>query len=195
MLLPALGKARETAYSASCLNKLKNIGLAVTMYAGDNHEYFPGLNTGSAPFYTEISPYLKSGNTVASFQIFICPADRIRLSYNTDDVSRKRSYTLNTNMTHEHDGNPPGDANNYNFAWCRLSKVSGPRVKKSTRQMESAVLPLHWISNAGRLVSITGVTHSRTDLQCRTAEWTSGTTERQICCLLIFMQRAKSYRN
>ena len=30
------------------------------------------------------------------------------------------------------------------------------RVKKSTRQMESAVLPLHWISNAGRLVSITG---------------------------------------
>lgn len=129
MLLPALGKARETAYSASCLNKLKNIGLAVTMYAGDNHEYFPGLNTGSAPFYTEISPYLKSGNTVASFQIFICPADRIRLSYNTDDVSRKRSYTLNTNMTHEHDGNPPGDANNYNFAWCRLSKVSGPSEK------------------------------------------------------------------
>ena len=41
MLLPALSAARERARSASCTNKLKQIGLAITMYAGDSQSHFP----------------------------------------------------------------------------------------------------------------------------------------------------------
>ena len=36
MLLPALSAARERARSANCIGKLKQSGLAETMYAGDN---------------------------------------------------------------------------------------------------------------------------------------------------------------
>ena len=36
MLLPALSAARERARSANCIGNLKQIGLANTMYAGDN---------------------------------------------------------------------------------------------------------------------------------------------------------------
>ena len=51
MLLPALGKVKETANQTSCLNQLKQIGLAANMYAGDNNDwavpaYMPAPNTG-----------------------------------------------------------------------------------------------------------------------------------------------------
>ena len=36
MLLPALGKAKETAKRISCVNNLKQLGMAVTLYADEN---------------------------------------------------------------------------------------------------------------------------------------------------------------
>ena len=41
MLLPALSAARERARSSSCQSKLKQHGVAATMYAGDNADYLP----------------------------------------------------------------------------------------------------------------------------------------------------------
>ena len=41
MLLPALSKAREKARQTSCLNKLKQIGLAHHMYASDSSGFLP----------------------------------------------------------------------------------------------------------------------------------------------------------
>ena len=38
MLLPALSAARERSKQANCTGKLKQIGLAVQMYAGDNKD-------------------------------------------------------------------------------------------------------------------------------------------------------------
>ena len=41
MLLPALGKARDTAKRAICSGNLKQISLGLISYASDNKEYFP----------------------------------------------------------------------------------------------------------------------------------------------------------
>ncbi len=46
MLLPALNKAREMAYSATCRNNLKQIGLANSLYIGD-YGYYVGRGDGS----------------------------------------------------------------------------------------------------------------------------------------------------
>ena len=41
MLLPALAKSKEQANRITCLNNLKQWGLAMAMYADDNHEFWP----------------------------------------------------------------------------------------------------------------------------------------------------------
>ena len=41
MLLPALNKARESAKTTSCVNNLKQIGMALDMYVSDNNDFLP----------------------------------------------------------------------------------------------------------------------------------------------------------
>ena len=47
MLLPALSAARERARNSTCIGKLKQIGLAMQMYSGDNADYLPVNNLRS----------------------------------------------------------------------------------------------------------------------------------------------------
>ncbi len=45
MLLPALSQAREKARQASCMNSLKQLGLAIFMYTQDFEEFYPAFGT------------------------------------------------------------------------------------------------------------------------------------------------------
>jgi prepilin-type N-terminal cleavage/methylation domain-containing protein/prepilin-type processing-associated H-X9-DG protein len=42
LLLPALARARHRAIMAQCQSNLKQVGLGIQMYVGDNGEYLPG---------------------------------------------------------------------------------------------------------------------------------------------------------
>src|SRR5690242_11930355 len=46
MLLPALSAAKARALRTQCLGNLRQLGLAVQMYANDNRDSFPGPNWG-----------------------------------------------------------------------------------------------------------------------------------------------------
>ena len=47
MLMPALGKAREKAKQAECINNQKNLSLSITMYSNDNRSHFPFTTQGA----------------------------------------------------------------------------------------------------------------------------------------------------
>ncbi len=49
MLLPALAAAKEKANRAQCVNNLRQLGIAYTMYAGDNQDKYPVTQAGSNP--------------------------------------------------------------------------------------------------------------------------------------------------
>ncbi len=46
MLLPALSKAKAMAIRTQCANNLKQWGVAINMYAGDNKDFFPDNSKG-----------------------------------------------------------------------------------------------------------------------------------------------------
>ena len=75
MLLPALSAARERARSASCISNLKNIGLALRMYADSNKGYYPRVNdAGRWPVKLVDGGYLQSAGK-GKRGIFGCPSD------------------------------------------------------------------------------------------------------------------------
>jgi prepilin-type N-terminal cleavage/methylation domain-containing protein/prepilin-type processing-associated H-X9-DG protein len=52
MLLPVLSKAKEKAKSIACVNNNRQIALSFNMYASDNNDFLPPLNTGVWPLVT-----------------------------------------------------------------------------------------------------------------------------------------------
>lgn len=74
MLLPALSKAKESGRKAKCLNNLRNMGLALLMYAEDNNGLIP---RGNDPLWWRVlSPNLggRTTNDYAKVQIYLCPS-------------------------------------------------------------------------------------------------------------------------
>ena len=69
MLLPALAKAKEAGKRISCLNNLRQLGLASQMYVGDNQGAYPprtSINRWPDKFYDSYGKNLK---------VLLCPND------------------------------------------------------------------------------------------------------------------------
>jgi len=72
MLLPALARAREQARRAVCISNLKQIGLALHMYAQDYDENFP---VGAVASDTVVLSMRRLGpNYISAGKVFICPS-------------------------------------------------------------------------------------------------------------------------
>ncbi len=110
LLLPVLGRAKQKAYQSTCISNLKQIGLAIQMYADDNDDFLPGpVFAGARASYDVTSSQeliwfiaqnfgypVPSGRTVLA-TAFICPGYAHNAPGATSMVGRK-CYLLNDNL-------------------------------------------------------------------------------------------------
>lgn len=124
LLLPALSRAKQRAYTISCLNNLKQLQLSCHLYIADYNDFLPpnqvggfvsgpaatnGLSTvtnsrswspGIAPLDGSVENTVKAGNIYPynnSPGIYRCPADRSTV-IGQPNVLRTRSYCMNISL-------------------------------------------------------------------------------------------------
>ena len=124
MLLPALGKARESGRAAVCMNNLRQLGLLYQSYADENNGWLPLAGTeGSmdyARWWLAFSNLYFNGLYIADNPLFHCPS-QLRGS-----VEIRWDYGQNNYLNNEYPG-----AETANGGWTyRLDSlpVSNSRV-------------------------------------------------------------------
>ena len=73
MLLPALNNARAKGRAASCINNLKQCGMAFTTYANDSDEYYYVENPTGASSTAWASVYIRQIKYIADYDMTTCP--------------------------------------------------------------------------------------------------------------------------
>jgi len=100
LLLPALGGAKANGKLTTCLNNLRQVNLAIRLYADDNADSLPVLPDPN-PYPNGVGAYYKQlvkgylalrGPASPTEKVFICPADRI---LQTQIGHAFTSYTFN----------------------------------------------------------------------------------------------------
>ncbi len=154
MLLPALNKAKTKAQGISCLNNLKQMGLAWVVYAQDNNDRIPpnngndqgGFITGVTPFYprtwcagwlefngtpdnTNVLYLMRSHlyPTLNSLAVWRCPADQSTSRHGGVLYPRVRSMSMNNWMNSQ---DPWNGASQYKIL-RRMSDFTDPGPAKT----------------------------------------------------------------
>jgi len=136
MLLPALQRAKEAGRRASCMNNLKQLGLAHVLYLDDHNGYFPtygplptaSVDTALYPGLTLFGRYFQN-----NINVLVCPSDKT--------TGRQISYFANEQLIY-------GAGNFYDASKppLKLTDVRSSSKLVLLREMFSAPFRHHGIS-------------------------------------------------
>lgn len=137
MMLPAVVRAKDTARRGACVSNLRQVNLAVRLYADDFDDSLPVLPPGHA-YPNGVGAYYKqlvkeyvglSGPAAPTERVFTCPSDRKLFK---DLHHAYTSYTFN----------------GYELGRNSLPRITGKRLSEMPRP-EKAVIVAEWTAYAG----------------------------------------------
>ncbi len=133
ILFPVFSRAREKARQASCTSNLKQIGLAVEMYAQDYDEALPRaaydlsmdgtIGIGDYTWRVAILPYVRN------VQLFACPSDKQYAEFD-GDIPDIRDM-----------GRPQSNYETAGYAYNTIHWNSGPPHPPEGRALAEIMLP------------------------------------------------------
>lgn len=92
LLMPALSTAKRSARSIKCISNLKQVGVALTLYADDNEGHCPPRFGFPDRWSKPLLPYYINQNVLK------CPSDRLPIEQSPDPATAEgysRSYLFN----------------------------------------------------------------------------------------------------
>jgi prepilin-type N-terminal cleavage/methylation domain-containing protein len=105
LLLPAIGRAKESGKAAACLNNLRQIGIAIQLYVQDNNEKMPYIldvpvNQTAATLSNRVyGPDIVLSNYLGNLFVLKCPSDNKQIFEKTGS-----SYGWNSLLNGQHAG-------------------------------------------------------------------------------------------
>jgi prepilin-type N-terminal cleavage/methylation domain-containing protein/prepilin-type processing-associated H-X9-DG protein len=145
LLLPAMSRAKEAARKTNCLSNLKQVGLAMCLYADDNNDEFP--RTQHSAFVHEqqtwgraIAPQLgRSGSDWTNLlaTVYHCPSDR----------REQKTWSYGMNVYFEL--GPDDDYEGKPATWRRTTAVPKPAatiVFAESATRADHIMPHFWTS-------------------------------------------------
>lgn len=146
LLLPALSRAKESARATQCLGQMRQLGLAVRLYADDHDDILPRSMHSAAthrelPWGRGIAPYL--GSTQSAW------TNLLNTLYHCATDKRTAAWSYGQNVYFEL--GPGDDYEGSPTMWRRLASV--PRPVSTILQAENAgaadhIMPNYWITLA-----------------------------------------------
>ncbi|MBI4323690.1 MAG: DUF1559 domain-containing protein [Chloroflexi bacterium] len=134
MLLPSLGRAKETARRISCVNNLRQLGLSVRMYVDDHEEKYPPRSRPRWPSLLQ--------NAYKDVKVLRCPTDRLKVPQSLEKDTNNfrfdasaRTYIINGWNDYFYESSPDKQA-----VRSVLMGLSGQTIKESLVEQPSETI-------------------------------------------------------